>query len=53
MGSSKENPNNSYLPDLESKNSESLSLLSVSFLWFRQSKYVWKDYGKNWDSTTM
>ena len=30
VGASKDNPNHAYLPDLESKNSESLALLSVN-----------------------
>lgn len=43
-GTGKDNP---FLPDMESKNSESLALLSVMVLLFRRSRSVWNVFGKN------
>ena len=46
MGSGRDNP---YLPELESKSSQSLTVLSVFyFAIHRLLRFVWKGYGRNW-----
>lgn len=50
MGTGKDNP---FLPDMESKNSESLALLSVMIQLFRQLRSAWNVFGKNLFSATL
>jgi hypothetical protein len=49
MGTGKDNL---YLPELESRNSESLALLSVLLSLARLSKFAWRGYGKDWSNVT-